>query len=103
MLTKMAVYLVPVDLHARSTISLADFDIAKPRDPRPNAGAHAPPLNGFATRRQRQGFPHCNPLPQTYYSFLEGQNAPKGQTQAQTRASLLNGGTYVHGDSIHRP
>lgn len=53
MLTKMVVYLVPVDLHARSTISLADFDIAKPRDPRPNAGAHAPPLNGFATRRQR--------------------------------------------------
>lgn len=33
MLTKMVVYLVPVDLHARSTISLADFDIAKPRDP----------------------------------------------------------------------
>ena len=60
------------------------------------------PLNGFATRRQRSGFPHCKLLPQAYYSFLEGQNAPKEQTQAQTRASTLNGGTYVHSDSIHR-
>lgn len=53
MLTKMVTYLVPVDLHARSTMSLADFDTAKPGMSRPNGMAGAPPLNGFATRRQR--------------------------------------------------
>lgn len=54
MLTKMVTYLVPVDLHARSTISLADFDTAKPEDvPTERGGAHARQLNGFATRRQR--------------------------------------------------
>ena len=36
-----------------------------------------PPLNGFATRRQRPGFPHCNPLPQAYYSFLAGAKRPE--------------------------
>ena len=45
--------LVPVDLHARSMMSLADFDTAKPGMSRPNGMAGAPPLNGFATRRQR--------------------------------------------------
>lgn len=43
MLTKMVTYLVPVDLHARSTISLADFDTAKPEDvPTERGGARTP-------------------------------------------------------------
>ena len=46
MLTKMVVYLVPVDLHARSTISLADFDIAKPRDPPTERGGACAPAFG---------------------------------------------------------
>ena len=35
------------------------------------------PLNGFATRRQRSGFPHCKLLPQAYYSFPAGAKRPE--------------------------
>ena len=43
MLTKAVTYLIPVDFHARSTMSLADFGIAKPGDvPTEHDGARTP-------------------------------------------------------------
>lgn len=59
-----------------------------------------------STASQREGnaraFPIATRLRRRTIPFMQRQNAPKEQARARARASMLNGGTYVHGDSIHR-
>lgn len=84
MLTKMVTYLVPVDLHARSTISLADFDTAKPEDVPTERGGRT---HASSTASQREGnaraFPIATRCRKRTIPFLQRQTPRRNKRERE--------------------